>query len=232
LGAPLDRAMSSLDRGFAPMALSRFQLPGATDYFGIERRAEPRVIMSLPGTYSLSSIRDEAGRRREFACRLINISSRAMMLACPVKGPVGDRAIAYFRDFGKLSGRIVRVLEGGFVMTLAMMEEARIRLATRLAWMEDQKNLDLHDKRLHARMVPREPFSMLTFADGSVLSCLVMDMSVTGAAISADVVPDVGTLLAVGRIAGRVCRHFPEGFAVEFLDDQDPAALDRLLLRP
>lgn len=215
-----------------PMMRSSSILPLAGDYVGIERRAEPRVIMSVAGTYSLSGVRDEAGRRREFACRVINMSSRAMMLACPVKGPVGDRAIAYFRDFGKLSGRIVRVLEGGFVMTLTLSDESRARLATRLAWMEDQKNLDLHDKRLHARMVPREPFSMLTFADGSVLSCLVMDMSVSGAAISADVVPDVGTLLAVGRIAARVCRHFPEGFAVEFLDDQDPAALDRLLLRP
>lgn len=214
------------------MTRSSFILPVAGDCLGIERRAEPRVIMSVPGTYSLSSIRDETGRRREFACRAINMSSRAMMLACPVKGAVGDRAIAYFRDFGKLSGRILRVLEGGLVMSLVMPEEARLRLTQRLAWMEDQKNLDLHDKRLHVRMVPREPFSMLTFADGSVLSCLVMDMSVTGAAISADVVPDVGTLLAVGRIAARVRRHFPEGFAVEFLDDQDPAALDRLLLRP
>ncbi|MDP3547963.1 MAG: PilZ domain-containing protein [Phreatobacter sp.] len=207
-------------------------LSATADYVGMERRAEPRVIMSMPGTYSLSSMRDDSGRRREFACRAINVSSRAMMLACPVKGPAGDRAIAYFRTFGKLSGRIIRVLEGGFVMNLTLSEEARAQLVSRLAWMEDHKNLDLHDKRLHARMVPREPYSMLTFVDGSVLSCLVMDMSVTGAAISADVVPDVGTLLAVGRIAARVCRHFPEGFAVEFLDDQDPASLDRLLLRP
>ena len=214
------------------MARPTINLPGVGDCLGVERRAEPRVIMSMPGTYSLSSIRDDNGKRREFACRAINMSSRAMMVACPVKGPVGDRAIAYFRSFGKLSGRIVRVLEGGFVMGLAMSEEARGRFAARLAWMEDHKNLDLHDKRIHARMVPREPFSMLTFADASVLSCLVMDMSVTGAAISADVVPEVGTLLAVGRIAARVRRHFPEGFAVEFLDDQDPASLERLLLRP
>jgi hypothetical protein len=195
-----------------------------------ERRAEPRVIMSLPGTYSLASVRDGGGRRREFPCRAINMSSKAAMIACPVKGPVGDRAIAYFTTFGKLTGRIIRVLEGGFVMSLALAEAERDRLSRQLSWLEEHKNHDTHDLRQHQRMVPREPFSMLTFAGGRVLSCLVMDMSATGAAISADVVPEVGTTLKVGMIEARVCRHFPEGFAVEFYDDIDLAALERLLL--
>ncbi len=205
--------------------------PDLSDFVSVERRAEARVIMSLPGTYSLASVRSEAGRRREFPCRAINMSSRAAMIACPVKGPVGDRPIVYVSAFGKLSGRIIRVLEGGFVMSLIMADDARQRLSGQLAWMEDHKNHDTHEMRLHDRMVPRDPFSMLTFADGSVLSCLVMDMSATGAAISADLVPEIGTLLVVGRLRARVCRHFPEGFAVEFLDTIEPAALERLLLQ-
>ena len=38
-----------------------------------------------------------------------------------------------------------------------------------------------------------------------------------------------GTVLAVGKIPGRVCRHFPEGFAVAFLKEQEPGALEHLL---
>ncbi len=196
---------------------------------GVERRSEPRVIMSLAGTCSLSALRDEAGQRREFPCRAINMSSRALMLAAPVKATLNDRAIAYIPSFGKLSGRIIRVLDGGFVMSLTVSEPERQKIARRLDWMQEHQAHDTHDLRLAARIVPLEPFAQLAFADGAILSCLVMDMSLTGAAISADMVPAIGTVLAVGKIPGRVCRHFPEGFAVAFLKEQEPGALEHLL---
>jgi len=198
-------------------------------FAGTERRSEPRVIMSLAGTCSLSALRDEAGQRRGFPCRAINMSSRALMLAAPVKVTINDRAIAYIPTFGKLSGRVIRVLDGGFVMSLAVSDEERQRIVRRLDWLQEHQAHDTHDLRLHARIVPLEPFAQLAFADGTILSCLVMDMSLTGAAISADMVPAVGTVLAVGKIPARVCRHFPEGFAVAFLKEQEPGALEQLL---
>jgi hypothetical protein len=69
-------------------------------------------------------------------------------------------------------------------------------------------------------------------ADGSMHGCFVIDMSVSGAAVSAEIYPKLGDVLAVGRIIGRVVRMFREGFAVRFIELQDPAALEHLLLRP
>lgn len=54
-------------------------------------------------------------------------------------------------------------------------------------------------------------------------------MSRSGAALSADIQPDPGTPLAVGRVVARVVRWLEVGFAVQFLTEQDTEILeDRL----
>jgi hypothetical protein len=71
---------------------------------------------------------------------------------------------------------------------------------------------------------------MLLFADGSAETCLVLDFSLTGAAISADTVPDIGTVLAVGSVVGRVVRYFAEGFAVHFIERQSRDTVEALVI--
>jgi hypothetical protein len=188
----------------------------------IDRRTDIRVITSIPGRYLLGSRRDERGNRREFACRALNMSARAMLLAAPVSAPQGERVIAHFDQFGRLEGSIIRVLSRGFVMSITATEAERL---------EDHKNHDAHEARKHERVVPRNPYSWVTLADGSTETCFIIDMSASGAAVSADVKPEIGTVLAIGRVIGRVRRHLAEGFAVEFIQMQSIDALPALLLR-
>jgi hypothetical protein len=197
----------------------------------LERRIDIRYITSVPGRYVLGSRRDERGNRREFACRALNMSARAMLLAAPVSGPPGERVIAHFARFGRMEGAIIRVLSRGFVMSIAASEDERVKLAAKLAWLEDHKNHDAHEARKHERIVPRHPYSWVTLADGRTETCFVIDMSVSGVAVSADMKPEIGTVLAVGRVVGRVRRHFAEGFAIEFIKLQDIDTLPALLLR-
>ena len=68
-------------------------------------------------------------------------------------------------------------------------------------------------------------------ADGSTSGCFVIDMSVSGAAVSADLQPAIGTPLAVGAGVGRVVRHFREGFAVKFVNTLDEYRLENLIIR-
>jgi hypothetical protein len=222
------------------MAITALNSPNFDDLVAVERavpaavldrRADIRVITSIPGRYLLGSRRDERGNRREFACRALNMSARAMLLAAPVSGPPGERVIAHFDQFGRLEGSIIRVLSRGFVMSIAASEAERLKLASRLAWLEDHKNHDAHEARKHERIVPRNPCSWVTLADGSTETCFIIDMSASGAAVSADVKPEIGTVLAVGRVVGRVRRHLAEGFAVEFVQMQSIDALPALLLR-
>jgi hypothetical protein len=196
----------------------------------VDRRYETRLVVRIPGRFSLASRRDSRGNRRQFACRAVNISQSSIMLAASVKGPLGERVISYFEEFGKIQGPIVRVLDLGFVMRITASDDDRSKLLRKLIWLEQNKNCDVPDVRTHARVVPQDPISTLVFADGSALGCFVIDMSGSGAAVSADIMPEIGTVLAVGQVVGTVVRHFAEGFAVKFKRVQNPYNLEKLVV--
>lgn len=195
-----------------------------------ERRDDVRVIVNLPGRYMLASRRNLKGERCEFACRIVNVSVDGMALAAPVPGPIGERVIVYSEMLGRLHGAITRLVTNGFVMSIAANAQTRDRLAAKLEWLDKQKDSpELTDSRRHARVMPKNPMATILLADGSITSCLVIDFSDCGAAVSADLYPDVGTPLAVGKMVGRVVRRFAEGFAVEFTEKMSLTAVERRL---
>jgi hypothetical protein len=203
----------------------------ADDIAFVESRREPRIFVSMPGRYALANRRDTSGNRREFACRVVNISLHAMTLITPVNGAIGERVITHCDEFGKLEGSIVRLLDRGFVMKIASTDEERSKLAVKIDWYEKNKNHDVSDGREHKRIIPKGPHSTLFLADGRSLECFVIDMSGSGVAISADLNPEVGTPLAVGKVVGRVVRRFAEGFAVQFIQPQDLDGLEQRLCK-
>jgi len=68
-------------------------------------RDDIRIIVNIPGRYSLVSKLDLNGARREFACRVISMSTRRMGLVAPVSGPLGERVVTYIPRFGRLDGQ-------------------------------------------------------------------------------------------------------------------------------
>jgi hypothetical protein len=190
------------------------------------------VIVTVGGNYTLPNWYDSQGKARTFACRTTRVSPFRMIVEVPVVGKIGDRVSSYFSDFGKLEGHITDTVSGGFLCELAMDKPMREKLANQLSWLEKkQKNPSIRDARKQARIIPVNPHSSLTFADGSIRSCFVIDMSVSGAAVSADVQPEIGTPLAVGACIGRVVRLLPDGFAVKFVEQQSRNDLERRIAR-
>jgi hypothetical protein len=195
----------------------------------MQRRA---VDLRLGGRYSLANRMDAKGNRREFACRTSRVSPFQMMIAVPVVGQIGERVISYFGEFGQLDGWVTDTVAGGFLLDLAVSQAKRATLADKLNWLDrQQRNPDVRDARAQSRIVPHNPHSTLVFADGTTSGCFVIDMSVSGAAVSADRQPELGTPLAVGAAVGRVVRHFREGFAVKFVNAQDENRLEDLIIR-
>lgn len=200
------------------------------DVVWLGRRQDARLVVSIPGQFSLADRRDMRGERRVFSCRAVNVSAHAIALASAVSGKVGDRVIAEIEHLGKLKGSIMRVLERGFVMNIIASAEEREKLATKIEWLAKYKDHDEGDRRAQRRFVPANPYSQIMLPDGSTQTCLVVDLSITGAALSAEAVPEVGTVLAVGKIVGRVVRHFEGGFAVQFTERQSPDEIEKKLL--
>jgi hypothetical protein len=193
----------------------------------LQRRA---VDIRAGGRYCLASRHDFRGNRREFACRTTRMSPFQMLVAAPVVGPVGERVISYFGEFGKLDGWITDVIEGGFLVDIEAGKKKRAALAAKLAWLEKRQNdPSVVDVRQQKRLIPENPHSVLTLGDGTALSCFIIDMSPSGVAVSADIEIEIGARLAVGCSVGQVVRLFGEGFAVQFDRLQDPARLEQML---
>jgi hypothetical protein len=191
------------------------------------------VNVVVGGSYTLSNWLDTSGKPRSFACRTSRVSPFRMMVDVPVVGRIGDNISSYFGDFGTLQGRITDTTSGGFLLELAMTPGMREKMSNQLSWLEKrQKDLTVQDARKQARIVPVSPHSTLTFGDGAVHNCFVIDMSASGAAVSADVQPEIGTPLAVGTVVGRVVRHLPNGFAVQFVEPVNRSELDWRVARP
>jgi hypothetical protein len=200
----------------------------------VEKFLRQRAVnVVVGGNYTLSNWLDAEGKPRSFACRTSRVSPFRMIVDVPVTGRIGDRITPYFGDFGQLEGRISDAVSGSFLLELTMTPPMRQKLSDKLSWLEKyQKDPTVRDERKQARIVPASPHSVLAFADGSTKSCFVIDMSVSGAAVSADVQPEIGTPLAIGACVGRVVRHLHGGFAVKFVEEQHRDQLERRLIRP
>jgi hypothetical protein len=212
------------------VAMSRAQAQAA-DLVVCESRDDRRIIVSLPGRYSLDDGAIVKGERRLYACRAVNVSMRGLAVTAPVTAKVGVAVSADIDGLGRLKGIITREFRQGFVMSIVASDEERELLATKIDWLEMNKNLEIPDDRAHARFIPRRPHSLLMLPDGSMLPCFVIDISVSGAAVSADFAPKIGTVLAVGSVVGRVVRFFPGGFAIQFNAVQERLDVEALVIR-
>jgi hypothetical protein len=190
------------------------------------------VNVTVDGSYTLHRWYDPKGKLRTLACRTTRVSPYRMIVQVPVVGRVGDRLTSYFGPFGAFEGSISDTMNGSFLVELEMTHDQRVRMSEQLTWLEKkQKDPSLLDQRDDSRLIPKNPHTTLTLADGSVHSCLVMDMSPTGAAVSSELQPPLGMPLAIGACIGRVVRLFATGFAIRFVESQDLDDLRRLIMR-
>jgi hypothetical protein len=182
-----------------------------------ERRRHQRVKVNLLGRYMLSD-------RREFPCQVINMSPGGMALAAPVLGFPGERVIAYVDHLGRLEGKIARMIDNGFAMSISATPRKRDKLAAQLTWLANRQILNLPEDRRHGRFTPKNPMARLILPNGNNVGCRVIDLSASGAAISInpDLRPAVGAMVSVGKAQGRVVRHIEDGFAIEFTRLQHP----------
>jgi hypothetical protein len=172
------------------------------------------------------------GLRSFFACRVENITPMELTLSVPVTGNIGDPVLVQVDRLGTVQGFIARQIRIGFVMTVTATESERARLALKLDWFLKNRERKVVNKRRHDRFTPANPHSTLILGDGRTMRCFVVDMSASGAAVSANVAVEAGTPLAVGKIVGRVVRHLPSGFAIQFIKAVDIAVLEELLIKP
>jgi len=172
------------------------------------------VRVNLLGRYMLAD-------RREFPGQIVSMSPGEMTMIAPQSGAAGERVIAYIDHVGRLEGTIVDLTDNGFVMQIGGTDRKRDKLAAQLTWLANRDILNLPEDRRHDRIVPRNPIALLTLEDGSKMTCRIIDLSLSGAAIAAENRPPLKSLVMLGKVQSRVVRNLEEGFALEFVHEQN-----------
>jgi hypothetical protein len=185
-----------------------------------DRRRHRRVSVGVVGRF----MRED---KREYPCQVVNMSAGGMAILAPVTCAVGERIVAYLDNLGRIEGLVVRAFEGGFAVRILASLYKRERIANLLTWLINQKTLGLTEERKHERIVPRINASKLILPDGTVHNCRVIDVSLSGASVACAVKPEIGSMVILGRMRGRVVRHHDQGLALQFVELQDPDSLAR-----
>src|SRR5271163_709943 len=162
-----------------------------------ERRRFQRVRVDLLGRYMLPD-------RREYPCQVVDMSPGGMALVAPVGADPGERVIAYVDHLGRLEGHVARTLPNGFAMTISATPRKRDKLAAQLTWLANRHILSLPEDRRHGRIAPRNPVARLILPNGINLTCRIIDVSESGAGVATDQRPPIGSLVTLGKVAGRV----------------------------
>jgi len=182
-----------------------------------ERRRYKRVPVSLSGRLFVPA------ENREAHCKIADMSPGGARITCDVIPPQGAQVVVYIDGFGRFEGIVARPDTDAFGIQFNCSQHKRERVAEQLTLYLNGGNLDESSLRRHDR-APTKGLARFTRANGDVVNCEVLDLSLSGVSLSTDVRPPVGEFVLIGQMAGRVARHHETGIGIEFVAQEKPAA--------
>jgi len=188
----------------------------------LDRRRFQRVQLSLLGRCMFPD-------RRECPCQLLEISPGDASFVSPFCGTTGERVIAYIDSIGRLEGVILDKIEHGFIMSISASQRKRDKLADTLTWLANRHVLNLAEDRRHLRRAPRRSETSIVLADGTHHTVRIIDMSLSGAALSTSLRPPLGSPIRLGRLGARIVRHFEDGIGIEFMRLMSDEAIEQTI---
>ena len=187
----------------------------------LDRRRHRRIAVTLLGRFMRAS-------KKEFACKLIDISVSGAAINTPVEVEMGERIVAYFDHIGGIEGNVVRVYNGGFAIELIATPYKRDKLAAQITWLINRSEAgDTADDRRHQRHALANKHTTLKLDEGISVDVKVVNFSMSGAAVTTEARPPIGTEVMLGKLRGKVIRHHDDGIGIEFMDLQNTEAVRR-----
>jgi hypothetical protein len=164
--------------------------------------------------------------RQEYPCQTLDLSPGSAALISPVVGAMDERVVAYIDQIGRIEGKVMRVYDHGFAISIISTPRKKDRLAAKLTWLANRVHLNLAEDRRHERNLPSTGIARVFLPDGRDYTARILDLSLSGASVALDARPQIGSPIRVGIIRGTVVRHSEDGIGIEFAVLQTPDSLD------
>jgi hypothetical protein len=176
-----------------------------------ERRRYRRVRVDLPGRLFMPA------DGREARCTILDLSPGGAAIRCELAPDADAAVVVYVDGFGRFEGVVAR--PGGavsFGVAFHCTAAKRERTAEQLTLFLNKSLVDETVLRRHERS-SQKGFAKFTRADGQIVNCEVMDISVGGVSLKTDIKPPIGEFVLIAQIAGRIARHHEHGVGIEFV---------------
>jgi hypothetical protein len=155
--------------------------------------------------------------RSEHTCSVKNVSMEGAEFKSAVLPAHDEVLVATLEHLGRLEGRAGYAAENGFMVRWNINPADRTSFLTRLTWLEDYYEGKASDSRQYNRRQFNDTKSVVTLMDGRRIPCEITDLSLSGAGVSINKVPDIGSKIYLGKVLCEVMRHTDEGLGVRFL---------------
>lgn len=181
-----------------------------------ERRRYRRVSVDLQGKLFVP------GEGRETVCKVLDLSPGGAQIQCDFVPAADTQLILYVDGFGRLEGSVARPAEGApttegcFGVKLNCSPLKRERITEQLMLIMNKGVVDESALRRHERTATTGMTSF-TRANGDVVACEVLDLSLSGVALKTQNRPPIGETVLIGQMSGRVVRYHESGVAIEFI---------------
>jgi hypothetical protein len=175
-----------------------------------ERRRYRRVRLDLPGKLFVP---DEG---KEAPCQVINLSPGGAAVDCELIPPHGAQVVLYVDGFGRFEGTVAGRGGSRYGIAFVCTQAKRERIAEQLTLFLNKALGEESLLRRHGR-THQKGFAKFTRADGQIINCEVMDISVGGVSLKSELRPPLGEYVLIAGLAGRIVRHHDYGIGIEFV---------------
>ncbi len=165
----------------------------------------------------------------ERRCEVTAIDPESALFLTDETLPEGTPLVAYIEEIGRVDGSAGEPGQKGFWVNFSFAENRRPRFERHLRWLIRRERGQAAAERRHTRYEPRDKSARFSLPGGREQACEVIDISLSGAGLRARMKPSIGSPVTLGRMKGRVVRHFQDGFAIEFLTPLERSDLDSAL---
>jgi hypothetical protein len=175
-----------------------------------ERRRFKRVTVELSGRLFVPAANHEA------VCKVLDMSPGGARIGSDVVPDIGSQVVIYIDGFGRFEGKVARPVDGGFGIEFSCSAHKRERIAEQLTLYLNGGKIEESSLRRHDRTATKG-MARFTRANGDVVNCEVLDLSLSGVSLITEIRPPVGEFVLIGQMAGRVARHHSTGIGIEFI---------------